>query len=372
MQLKIVPPMFPERVQLSATFQDQIDTLLSLAGRVAARAGAHTLAEVAKVMRATNSYHSNLIEDEAPAKPHLNIDFEADQHAVVQNALQRELENRLPLMTAWRTTFAPDFLRKMHRQLFSAEPGTPLRSETRTYTNKEVVVGHHNAPRAELVDRLLAERQASYAYPDGIRSMIIDSLAYHHQLAFIHPFDDGNGRVARLLTQLQLSILPLNAQFWSLARGIDHRRDHYYSALSAADELATLEPGKNTLSEMGLNTFIKFMLDVCLEQIRYVDQSLHPSNTRRAICLALSFSPVLQKLKAKSSWAPALHVLFTLGCMPRADFKSFLGEADRTASQSLAVLIEAGLVHAQSPKSRELQCAIPAWYAEVIFPGLNR
>jgi Fic family protein len=62
------------------------------------------------------------------------------------------------------------------------------------------------------------------------------AIASHHRLMWIHPFLDGNGRVARLYTDACFCRLPLPGYgLWNVSRGLARRRDEYMAALTSAD-----------------------------------------------------------------------------------------------------------------------------------------
>lgn len=42
--------------------------------------------------------------------------------------------------------------------------------------------------------------------------------AAHHRFLWIHPLDDGNGRVARLMSHAMLKRLGVGSSFWSVSR----------------------------------------------------------------------------------------------------------------------------------------------------------
>lgn len=50
------------------------------------------------------------------------------------------------------------------------------------------------------------------------------------------PFEDGNGRVVRMATHLQLTRIGLGSPLWSISRGLARKQDEYYARLSAADQ----------------------------------------------------------------------------------------------------------------------------------------
>ncbi|WP_430708706.1 Fic family protein [Mesorhizobium dulcispinae] len=52
----------------------------------------------------------------------------------------------------------------------------------------------------------------------------------------IHPFLDGNGRIARLFSYAWLCELNVGSSLWSVARGLARQVDEYKASLQAADE----------------------------------------------------------------------------------------------------------------------------------------
>jgi len=73
-------------------------------------------------------------------------------------------------------------------------------------------VGRHVAPRADTVGLFLDRfcqfyrQRLAWAAKGGSCKLdgIISAFAAHHRLAWIHPFPDGNGRVARLALDAML------------------------------------------------------------------------------------------------------------------------------------------------------------------------
>lgn len=78
---------------------------------------------------------------------------------------------------------------------------------------------------APLVNDVLAGyKDASFLHP------VIQAAWIHHQISFVHPFVDGNGRTARLLQDfvlLKRGLYPIGVP--------SSQRDHYYQALQKAD-----------------------------------------------------------------------------------------------------------------------------------------
>ncbi|MCI5165916.1 MAG: Fic family protein, partial [Candidatus Electrothrix sp. GM3_4] len=94
---------------------------------------------------------------------------------------------------------------------------------------------HYKAPPPEAVP----EEIRSFLYwlndqsssPSAIDGLIRAALA-HYRFVAIHPFDDGNGRIARALTDMALAQDENNAtRFYSLSNRIMQDRDAYYAVL---------------------------------------------------------------------------------------------------------------------------------------------
>ena len=113
---------------------------------------------------------------------------------------------------------------------------------------------HHMGPPAERVPELMA---SLLTWLDGAdEHPLIASSVFHYELEFIHPFEDGNGRMGRLWQTVVLTrwkALFADVPVESLVHA--HQRD-YYEAIrqSSAD-------GEST-------RFIAFMLGTILEALR--------------------------------------------------------------------------------------------------------
>lgn len=196
-------------------------------------------------------------------------------------------------------------------------------------------------------------------------------LAYHHRCALIHPFLDGNGRIIRMLTHLQLVRLGMRPILWSISRGLARRQEDYYRFLALADRPREGDyDGRGQLSQRHYFNFIEFMLDVCHDQIDYMTQALSPAALREQVIHAFETDLELRRV-LRPTTAPAVLALLTQGSMPRAEFKVFTGLKDRLATEELTRLVEAGIVISESPRSRTVQAGLPARFAGLIFPNLH-
>jgi Fic family protein len=96
-------------------------------------------------------------------------------------------------------------------------------------TGKEKV--HYEAPPAARVEAEMAAFLAWFEEPQTIDGIVHAAIA-HLWFVTIHPFDDGNGRIARALADMSLARSENSPQrFYSLAAAIRHERPQYYATL---------------------------------------------------------------------------------------------------------------------------------------------
>ena len=97
------------------------------------------------------------------------------------------------------------------------------------YTGKEKV--HYEAPRAELLEKEMNEL-ISYINTEKETDYLIQAGIVHLWFVILHPFDDGNGRIARALTDMILSRSDDSKfRFYSMSVQIQKNRKNYYEIL---------------------------------------------------------------------------------------------------------------------------------------------
>jgi Fic family protein len=359
---------------------------------LAGRLPPETAARLRRLLQITNTYYSNLIEGQytepadmqkaqaAPVKDRKRLKSLAVDQMAVQALFERTLSQRGPF--PWSAMFAPELISTAHDRLFrgasdaerTLSDGSVMQpGALRSITGQNVVVGNHDAPHASTVDGMLRHLQAGFGRQTDPRRQLVSSLAYHHRLAWVHPFADGNGRVARLITHLQLVQLGLEPTLWSLSRGLARQHQDYYSALTMADRPREGDlDGRGQLSQRRYFEFIEFMLQVCNDQVDYMTAAVDPSKLRERVIRAFRFNEKLLQQGIRPESAPAIIALITQGSLPRNEIKTFTGLTPRPAIDELSRLIKVGLVESRTPKSRIVTPGLPAWFAQDIFPDLHR
>jgi Fic family protein len=146
-----------------------------------------------------------------------------------------------------------DFL-KAHYVLMNGlvnNPGKLRKSQVGILKGKQVA---HIAPGFDMVPGLMNDL-FDYLKKDTDLE-IIKSCVFHYEMEFIHPFEDGNGRMGRYWqTRLLMSVNPI-FEFVPIEKVIKDNQEEYYKVLEASDN-----SGSST-------AFIEFMLDVINKSLR--------------------------------------------------------------------------------------------------------
>ncbi|OXA98205.1 cell filamentation protein Fic [Flavobacterium oncorhynchi] len=94
---------------------------------------------------------------------------------------------------------------------------------------REIV--HYEAPKAEQLALEMKNFIDWYNVNQNLESLLKAALA-HLWFITIHPFDDGNGRIARAITDMQLSKSDgVNQRFYSMSTEINKQKKSYYTIL---------------------------------------------------------------------------------------------------------------------------------------------
>lgn len=90
---------------------------------------------------------------------------------------------------------------------------------------------HYQAPAPERVPEEMARFIKWVNTPNGMDDLVKAAIA-HLWFVTIHPFDDGNGRIARALTEMLLARSEQTSKrFYSMSAEIKLRRNDYYAIL---------------------------------------------------------------------------------------------------------------------------------------------
>ena len=182
-------------------------------------------------------------------------------------------------------------------------------------------MGRHEAPTPTALPRFIERWAQVYGQQRRGEASVVALAGAHHRLAWMHPFLDGNGRVARLHTG------GYTKGRWSPLRGFARTEARYKALLQAADEHRRGDlDGRGKLSQAALIDWLNYTFGVCIDQVEFMAGMLDIQGTRGRIEAALAFESGALKSGVRPEALNALHYLFCSQlAMPRADFKAMLG-----------------------------------------------
>jgi len=343
------------------------------------------LLSLADLVRSMNCYYSNLIEghethpidieralknDYSNDRGKRDLQLEAKAHISVQKWIDDGgLKGR---------AFTSEAVREVHRRFYDEVPDDLKWVEYEaTQTRLPVVPGGLRENDVEVgrlvpispgaVPRFL-ERFSDVYGRLGPSETILAAAAAHHRLLWIHPFLDGNGRVARLMSHAVFFEALDTCSVWSIARGLARNVDKYKTLLANCDLRRRNDlDGRGTLSEEALIEFTEFFLRVCIDQVTFMETLVQPNQLRTRILVWAEEEIRLGELPARSN--AIFDALLYRGELPRSDVMAILNVGERQASRVISALIDRSVVMTKGPRN-PLTLAFPATLAARWMPGL--
>ncbi len=340
---------------------------------------------LADLVRAMNCYYSNLIEghdthpvdieralkDDYSKDPRKrDLQLEAKAHITVQKWIDSGgLKGR---------AVATEGICEIHRRFGELLPEDLLwvedpdkKERVRVVPGelrpRDVKVGTHIAISPGAVPRFLKRFEEVYSHLSRTDS-ILGAATAHHRLLWIHPFLDGNGRVARLMSHAMLLEALDTGGVWSAARGLARNVEPYKRHLADADGPRRNDlDGRGNLSEEALAEFARFFLSVCIDQVTFMESIVQPDRLRARIVLWAEEEVRLGALPPKST--SILEAVLYRGELPRGDAAGVVGAGERHARRIVSALMESGVLTADSARA-PLRLVFPAALASRWMPGL--
>lgn len=346
---------------------------------------ASLVASLADLVRAMNCYYSNLIEghdthpidieralkqDYSDDPRKRDLQKEAEAHIAVQKWIDEGNLSRRETTTQGICEVHRRFCELLPAEmLFVEEPETheKVRVVPGEMRHNDVRVGGHIPVSPGALPRFMRRFEEVYGNA-GRADSILAAASAHHRLLWIHPFLDGNGRVARLMSHAMLLRVLETGAVWSVARGLARKSDDYKNHLSDCDSPRRNDPdGRGHLSEEALSRFSTFFLEICIDQVKFMRSLIQPDKLRDRIALWAEEEMVSDRLPPNSE--KILKAILYRGELPRADVAITVGSTDRHARRVVAALSDRGVIASAGGRG-PWRLVFPASLASRWMPGL--
>lgn len=383
--------MEPARIdEMSSNLADLATELAVQAERLAGKLPPATVSDMANMVRLMNSYYSNRIEGNNTRPRDIeralagHFDDDPAMHAMQQeNAAHIRLQGEIDRMAAEGVLPDPSgesFLKYLHTEFYRGAVPEVLHVRGDVHITPgewrvhDVEVGTQVPPPFDKLPAFMAHFHQRFRldWMKGRTERILGMATAHHRFAWVHPFQDGNGRVSRLLSHAMAHHAGIGAGgLWSVSRGMARGladglpgRDEYKTMMALADRSRQGDrDGRGNLSLAALVSFATWFLKVCLDQVQFM-QGLYdlPKLEDRLLRYA-----ALHELKAGA--VPVLRALLTLGEVPRGAVPMIIGASENTALRLVKALVQDGIIGSDTPKG-PLSLRFGSGTHDVLFPRL--
>lgn len=348
--------------------------------------------EIARFMVKVNSFYTNRMEGN-PSKlkdieEALNKTLSEDKttrnyqkehlaHIAVQEAMLGRLKEEAGLRIC-----SEEFLCWIHREFYNRLPEEMRFATTQSgesvhvvpgeLRNRGISVGRHDVPmitREEV--RSYLQKFDEFLSPENLigSQKLLGMASSHHRFLWIHPFPDGNGRVARLLSIAYAYKIGIGTNMlWTATRAFARQREEYDANLDAADQERRNDlDGRGPLSEEHLIKFCLYYLKCCKDQIEYMDGVLKLTDLERRYRRHIE-GLTADKVISKAAGS-VMDRLLLQGEIPRSQVQEICDVKQRRASDIIKELFDAQSVRSESAYGA-LRLNISTEMAAHLFPGL--
>jgi Fic family protein len=262
-------------------------------------------------------------------------EFRAD---VIETALYRRALNTAQHQMEEGRPLTESLVKSIHRQLLSF--GRGANKSPGEYKHEQNYIGERGSRKVSFVpiapEHLAGGMEALFKLAgDDAQPVLLRTALAHAEFESLHPFEDGNGRVGRMLITLMLwQGRAISAPHFYISRYFEDRKDEYLDRLrevSATDDWD------------GWCEF--FLAAVAQQAVRNLD-------------VAQSISDFYDEMKPRfidllsSKYAvAALDHLFTYPVFSNSRFTSRAGIPSQTAARFTRVLLQEGLLQTVSEAS---------------------
>lgn len=379
--------MMPSDESINTSLQDIAMELIAKSERLKSSFSPIVQKSIGDMVRSMNCYYSNFIEghnthpidieralkkDFSQNLEKRNLQLEAKAHI--------ELQQKIDYNELSVDVTTPEYFLWLHNEFCSALPEemlinyNPETNEQRIvipgeFRTGNVIIGQHIAVEPELITTFMNRFHERYNVEKLNRlQRIIAAAASHHRFLWIHPFYDGNGRVARLYSHAFLKNIGVGNHLWSISRGLARNHGEYKRLLMNADMPRQGNyDGRGALTQKGLSDFCFFFLRCCLDQIEFMEKLLAPHVLLQRIERWTNDQIANNQLPKG-----AFHLLkeaFIKGEFDRGQAATITHYQERQARTILSALVQKGLLTSDTPKG-PVRLIFPNTILEDWFPKL--
>jgi Fic family protein len=345
---------------------------------------------IAKLVRGMNCYYSNLIEGhrtlprdiERARRQDFSKDTQQRENQLLGLAhVQAEESMADRLREEDVDVYSPEFLCWIHGEFYRRLPESMLVARTTSgaeyriapgqFRDFQVDVGGHTPPDFATLPAFLTRFREGYGDERILATNRLTAIAAaHHRLAWIHPFGDGNGRVARLHSQALLQHHGLDGGgLWTLSRGLARSRQDYYARLRDADQKRNNDyDGRGNLTQHGLSQFCVFFLQTILDQVSFMRTLLNLADLRTRVERYFLYD-ALHLTRHREALMRVVQMLVDVGECPREQVSRATGKGATTTAAIIKRGLQEGYFDSPSEKGR-LQIAFPDKVLPFYFPNL--
>ncbi|MGK2878000.1 MAG: Fic family protein [Solirubrobacterales bacterium] len=189
----------------------------------------------------------------------------------------------------------------------------------------------YSAPDASQLDLLSREFVTWLQASAALHPLVAGAMA-HLQLVSLHPFEDGNGRISRIVQSLVLAQRGETvAELGSIEPYLARNTADYYRVLESVQG-GSWSPGRDA------SEWLKFCLRAQVEEAARCELTIAEAGRRWA---------VLDKLVAARDWPDRLAIALERALVTACDRSGYAAEAgvsNPTATNDLRRLVDAGLL----------------------------
>jgi Fic family protein len=216
----------------------------------------------------------------------------------------------------------------------------------------------YRAPDADAVPGLMAETVRRLAEGDPDADVVVRAAMAHLHVVSVHPFRDGNGRVARIVQSLVLALGGrISPEFTSIEEYLGQNTPAYYAALRET-QAGSYQP------ERDASGWVRFCIEAHLAQARQRLAQIEAAAARW---------DRLERLVGEHGWPERFAIALEQSLLGATDRATYSTEADvsaATASADLRRLLDAGLVEQRGRGRNTRYGASASLRAEIGKAGL--